>query len=327
MYPTATASIFNLCFRCPFNIPFGGSLARADGNRSSVSSEGFCENDTEGELLPMPINLPMVLATGRGSNSSSSSGNNSSSSSNSGDRNHLRTGARPKEFAPTSSGEASGWSKDVKDIEIDNINCFGFDEVEHAFLEASRSGSCFPKETKQNSSIDIEDDEDVGLFDVACSSRSTESKDKKPSSCRAPEGLLNKSAKGNEEAAAAAVPEVAETSNPTNDSGTAEEGACGPAPPSTSEADPERRPSKDDSISSSTSDSYHLSGDDYTVYYFDPKASGSGEAEKTATQENDSEKKEDKPSSSIDKLLENVKKETDPWENLFARYFHLIHPL
>lgn len=289
-------------------------MTRADGNRSSVSSEGFCENDAEGELIPLPMPLPMVLTTGRGSNSSSSSGNNSSSSSNSGERNPVRNGARPKEF-PSHNVEVSNWRKDVKDLGMDNINCFGFDEVEHAFLSASRSGS-YPKATKQGSNSTDNEDEDVGLFDVACSS--TAPNPKKPSRNSPPGSPSDDISKGSDDIEA----EVVEESSRNDDSGAGEEeGACAPSTSIPTEGDPERRPSKDDSISSATSDSYHYSGDDYTVYYYDPKAAVT-EPEKVTPQTNDSEKKESKPSvsPSIDKLLENVKKETDPWENLFARY-------
>lgn len=296
---------FALFLRCPFDIgSFGGNLARADGNRSSVSSEGFCENDADGEILPI------VLAAGRVSNSSSSSGNDSSSSSNSSERNHLRNGARPKEV-PTRITRVTEWNKDVKDLDID-INCFGFDEAEHAFLAASRSGNTYPKDTKKSSnSTDNEDDEDVGLYDVACSSKVAKNPPRETQS----ESPSDDNSKESEEAEKETTDDVNQ-----NDSGAGEEeGACGPAPATENDNAAERRPSKDDSVASSTSDSYHYSGDDYTVYYYDPKATA--DTAKSTSQGADSDKKEDKASVSptIDKLLENVKKETDPWENLFAR--------
>ncbi|XP_026286597.1 zinc finger SWIM domain-containing protein 8 homolog isoform X2 [Frankliniella occidentalis] len=299
--------------KCSFGMGFANTLVRANGNRSSVSSEGFCENDAEGELLPMPINLPMVLNTGRGSNSSSSSGNNSSSSSNSGDRNHARGGARPKEYPACT--EDANWQKEAKELDIENINCFGFDEVENAFLSASRSGN-YPKETKRTSNST--DDEDVGLFDVACSS--TTDQQREPLKCTSLDAPSDHSKGGQEpRVEAAETDEAAEPSNPNDYSGAGEEeGACGPAVASPEDTDPERRPSKDDSVSS-TSDSYHYSGDDYTVYYYDTKAVN--EPDKNVSRETDGDKKDDKNrlSPTIDKLLDNVKKETDPWETLFAR--------
>ncbi|XP_012251100.2 zinc finger SWIM domain-containing protein 8 homolog isoform X2 [Athalia rosae] len=79
------------------------------------------------------------------------------------------------------------------------------------------------------------------------------------------------------------------------------------------EKDPSRRPSKDESLSSS-SDS--PSGDEYNVYYYDPKTPVTN----GATSNKDS-KAETPPvaAANTSTVLGNLKKTEDPWDVLFAR--------
>lgn len=77
------------------------------------------------------------------------------------------------------------------------------------------------------------------------------------------------------------------------------------------EKDPSRRPSKDES-SSSSSDS--PSGDEYHVYYYDPKA--------VVNDISGKDSKNDPQSTStgnMNTVLGNLMKTEDPWDILFAR--------
>lgn len=79
------------------------------------------------------------------------------------------------------------------------------------------------------------------------------------------------------------------------------------------EKDPSRRPSKDESCSSS-SDS--PSGDEYHIYYYDPKAvvNGNGGSGKDARSDSLMNS-----SASVSTVLGNLTKTEDPWDILFAR--------
>lgn len=80
---------------------------------------------------------------------------------------------------------------------------------------------------------------------------------------------------------------------------------------SDAEKDPSRRPSKDES-SSSSSDS--PSGDEYNVYYYDPKAAASA-----AVTEGKDAKLDLPGGANASAVLGNLKKTEDPWDVLFAR--------
>jgi hypothetical protein len=110
----------------------------------------------------------------------------------------------------------------------------------------------------------------------------------------------------------------------------------GVSPPVDSEAS--RRPSKDESLSSSNSDSQQ-SGDEYNVYYYDPKAllsnsndggvsnvgagvsgSGSGTGGSFGGIENKSAaKRDDQNPLSPSTVFANLRKMEDVWDVLFAR--------
>lgn len=79
------------------------------------------------------------------------------------------------------------------------------------------------------------------------------------------------------------------------------------------EKDPSRRPSKDESFSSS-SDS--PSGDEYNVYYYDPKAAVSSLNKSSDAKNGDANAG---AATSISSVLRNLKKTEDPWDILFAR--------
>jgi hypothetical protein len=112
----------------------------------------------------------------------------------------------------------------------------------------------------------------------------------------------------------------------------------GVSPPEDSEAS--RRPSKDESLSSSNSDSQQ-SGDEYNVYYYDPKAllsnsndggvsnagascNGNGNGSATGGSCGGSEKKsatkrDDQNPLSPSAVFANLRKMEDVWDVLFAR--------
>ncbi|XP_075215319.1 zinc finger SWIM domain-containing dorado [Lycorma delicatula] len=80
---------------------------------------------------------------------------------------------------------------------------------------------------------------------------------------------------------------------------------------------PIRRLSKDDSLSSSNSDSQQ-SGDEYNVYYFDPKTlNSSGNCEKCESSSERTQKQENW--ADAETAFVNIRGPTDPWEILFAR--------
>ncbi|XP_034174231.1 zinc finger SWIM domain-containing dorado isoform X1 [Osmia lignaria lignaria] len=79
------------------------------------------------------------------------------------------------------------------------------------------------------------------------------------------------------------------------------------------EKDPSRRPSKDES-SSSSSDS--PSGDEYHVYYYDPKAVAGTSGSSSKDSKNESQANT-APNASM--VLGNLMKTEDPWDILFAR--------
>lgn len=74
-----------------------------------------------------------------------------------------------------------------------------------------------------------------------------------------------------------------------------------------------RRPSKDESLSSSNSESPQ-SGDEYNVYYYDPKAALTDEIDK----EHKEHKLEEQNSDKTD-VFANIRRTDDPWDVLFAR--------
>lgn len=79
------------------------------------------------------------------------------------------------------------------------------------------------------------------------------------------------------------------------------------------EKDPSRRPSKDES-SSSSSDS--PSGDEYHVYYYDPKAVVNTNGASSKDSKNESQSTSTASASTV---LGNLMKTEDPWDILFAR--------
>ena len=79
------------------------------------------------------------------------------------------------------------------------------------------------------------------------------------------------------------------------------------------EKDPSRRPSKDES-SSSSSDS--PSGDEYHVYYYDPKAVVNTNGASSKDSKNESQSTSTPNASTV---LGNLMKTEDPWDILFAR--------
>lgn len=79
------------------------------------------------------------------------------------------------------------------------------------------------------------------------------------------------------------------------------------------EKDPSRRPSKDESSSSSSNSP---SGDEYHVYYYDPKAVVNANGTSNKDSKNESQAT---GATSASTLLSNLLKTEDPWDILFSR--------
>ncbi|RZF44726.1 hypothetical protein LSTR_LSTR000678 [Laodelphax striatellus] len=283
----------------------GASSAHRDrgshnGNRSSVSSEGFCENDEN------PIQEETDSQEGGGSDLSSSSGERVSldMSSFSAALDKVSTSFPAGQMGAKASGSAllnsNQQPKKPNESSTSDVS---------AGAGAGASGSSSQQPSAHTSSP---------------SSSAAASKVVSPSSSSSfvcndatqpqpqPAALDNPSqTKDNK-----IVPWLSQTTSDESDSvpgpsrvrvaGGAVEGGVGEAAA--------RRLSKDDSLSSSNSDSQQ-SGDEYNVYFFDPKTMGPSSTDK---QSSDANAKLDSWGEA-ELAFENLQGSTDPWEILFAR--------
>ncbi|XP_024943377.1 zinc finger SWIM domain-containing protein 8 isoform X1 [Cephus cinctus] len=217
---------------------FPGLCSRngGDGNRSSVSSEGFCENDVDMPDIPEP----QVVLVRRGCGQLNNCGDTDS-----------------QEGGGSESSSNSNVSlKNAQDSDKHRSNA-------SSETHSDSSDSCNNKGAE-----------------VKCRTSLVEYRDPVASTSRAA-GLSKPSAKSEQE--------------------------------SDLEKDPSRRPSKDESSSSSTDS---RSGDEYNVYYYDPKAavSNGGVSNKDSKSESLAA-----TAANASAVLGNLKKTEDPWDILFAR--------
>lgn len=265
---------------------FPGLMPRnvnGDGNRSSDSSEGFCEND--GDIADMP-DVPVVLrrrSRGQMNNvcdTDSQEGGGSESSSNS--NVSIKNVEDADQRRPNNLSESN--SSDTSDSSINKID---------SIVAKCPSNINNSSNTSNNSNINkrVAKDSESQAPEVSAAPAETATTEAVPSTSSgatvaSPTVAVNGAAKGNG---------VATKTEQESDH----------------EKDASRRPSKDESLSSS-SDS--PSGDEYNVYYYDPKATVSVETGKEA-----------KPpangatANNATKILGNLKKTEDPWDILFAR--------
>ncbi|XP_068989198.1 zinc finger SWIM domain-containing protein 8 homolog isoform X2 [Neodiprion pinetum] len=218
---------------------FPGLCSRnaGDGNRSSVSSEGFCENYTDMPETPEPqavlVRRGCAQLNNCGDTDSQEGGGSESSSSSNTSLNHAQSLDKHRSNASSETHSDSSDSSNSKTVETNR---------RPSLVEYSNEP-------------------------VASTSRGV-----------VPKHNVVKS-----------------------------------GPDSDLEKDPSRRPSKDESLSSS-SDS--PSGDEYNVYYYDPKTpvANGGASNKDSKNETLAIS-----SANTSTVLGNLKKTEDPWDILFAR--------
>ncbi|XP_014298528.2 zinc finger SWIM domain-containing protein 8 homolog [Microplitis demolitor] len=220
-----------------------GNNAGNDGNRSSVSSEGFCENDADISNIPsFPLSSQVDLVR--------------------------REYGELNNCGDTDSQEGGG-SESSSNSNVSLKNAQGSDK------HRSNASSETHSDSSDSCNNKVANDPKCSTLCRAATSASTST-------------------------ASAAPNKIPPVNNNKRD--TAE---CSLA------KDPLRRPSKDES-SSSSSDS--PSGDEYNFYYYDSKAM----ANMSATEVKDA--KNDGPGgASASAVLGNLRKTEDPWDILFAR--------
>lgn len=212
--------------------------ASGDGNRSSDSSEGFCEND--GDMNDMP-ELPVVLVrrgmnpmnnccdtdSQEGGGSESSSNNSNASLKIAQDSEQHRSNASSETQSDISDSSFQKSSKDSKTVRLKTPTAAEVQEAVEVAASVAAAVSVVSKKTEAASASSPSTSRVAG---TAAATPSTSS------------GLVNGG------------------SSSSKKSGEQE---------TDQEKDPSRRPSKDES-SSLSSDS--PSGDEYNVYYYDAKA-------------------------------------------------------
>ncbi|XP_011500234.1 PREDICTED: zinc finger SWIM domain-containing protein 8 [Ceratosolen solmsi marchali] len=250
----------------------GAGAGGGDGNRSSDSSEGFCEND--GDIADMP-ELPVVQFR-RGlsqmnncCDTDSQEGGGSESSSNSNvimKKSHCSGQIR--------SNASSESQSDTSDSSMQKLASDG---------KCSGGGVVVPSVAS------------TAATTPGCSK--TSSATVSASTSASPAVVVT-----NGQASAAPVAGAATTAvaTPEKKEGTFD-----------GDKDPSRRPSKDES-SCSSSDS--PSGDEYNVYYYDPKA-----AVNNATGKDPKVETHGSTTANVSIILGNLKIAKDPWDILFAR--------
>ncbi|XP_032453263.1 zinc finger SWIM domain-containing protein 8 isoform X6 [Nasonia vitripennis] len=280
---------------------FPGLCSRAggggnDGNRSSDSSEGFCEND--GDIADMP-ELPVVLVR-RGINqmnnccdTDSQEGGGSESSSNS--NVSLKNAQGSDQLRSNASSETHS---DTSDSSLQKPST-----VAAATAIASTSEAA----NKSNSSISSSGS--VAGSSSSAVAGSSSSHLKAPTAAEYREAV-NAGAAVASSVVVVGVPPTAAAA-PVANGTTAKKTGERQQQESDQEKDPSRRPSKDES-SSSSSDS--PSGDEYNVYYYDAKAAVNNAASKDPKAEANGS-----AAANISTILGNLKKTEDPWDILFAR--------
>ena len=268
---------------------FPGLCSRAnagggDGNRSSDSSEGFCENDGDiADMAEMP-----VLVVRRGFE-------------------------QPNNCCDTDSQEGGG-SESSSNSNVSLKNAQGSDQLR------SNTSSETQSDTSDSS---IRPKVSLKENGGACGALGASSLEYSEAMAVGQAIAAAVVVVGEPPVAVAAVPVAAPVAAPVAVPVVAPVAAAAPAllngggavkksseqQESDLEKDPSRRPSKDES-SSSSSDS--PSGDEYNVYYYDAKAAATNAAK-------DSKPTDLHGSANLSTILGNLKKTEDPWDILFAR--------
>ncbi|XP_034935813.1 zinc finger SWIM domain-containing protein 8 isoform X2 [Chelonus insularis] len=260
-----------------------------DGNRSSVSSEGFCENDGDLPNLPsFPLPSQVVLVQreysemhncGSGDGGSSGGGGGDTDSQEGGGSESSSNSNVSLKNAQGSDKPSSNASSETHSDSSDSSNNKVTSEVK--CIRTNNDHNTNNKNSNINENSDNHDNNTSNNNSNASNNIAVELEDLHDP-----------------------VASTSSNLNPTKSSNK-RVNEC------SSSKDPSRRPSKDES-SSSSSDS--PSGDEYNYYYYDPKAVAN-----ISTAEGKDSKNDTNRGTNAGIVLSNLKKIEDPWDILFAR--------
>ncbi|XP_055618684.1 zinc finger SWIM domain-containing protein 8 homolog [Toxorhynchites rutilus septentrionalis] len=225
------------------HLSVAGPSTNTGGNRSSVSSEGFCENDDDVNVVD---DLQPSLSSKKDESVSDSSNSSSSSVE--------ETAAKSNASAPSDSSEGNSILNDMNNYEISgNVKLY---EVYNQIPPEGDSSSSF-------------------LSTVTTATRTNE---------------LNRLSANKQPVKVQKRNPVAKEEYPESDQDT-------------------RRPSKDESLSSSDS---QQNVDDYNLYYYDAKQA-------QRQQEQQQQKQRQETRQPPQQVFSNLKRTEDAWDILFAR--------
>lgn len=272
---------------------------RAPGNRSSVSSEGFCENEddsiiSQNNSVVTAVTLEIVSSSNLSSNNinSKDNANNVNSSSNSNINNNSSI---LNSQLSTSSSAASN------DMCLPSNYSVGFDDLERPNSVFESSSLNEPKIVKGESSVSALVSNTQALdSSISSSSSSSSSQSNDSSSFKAAfERDLNQ-ASTSSDVQNVEVKQPEASSSKKGDEQLVE-----------AVASQNRRPSKDESFSSSESHQ-----DDFSVYYYDTNKANAEEEEKL---KNIEAKQLHDANTSKFPVFSNIRPTEDAWDILFAR--------
>ncbi|PSN52082.1 hypothetical protein C0J52_03900, partial [Blattella germanica] len=292
-----------------------------DGNRSSVSSEGFCENDADADMLNESGVLmgPTLQVSGGDTDSQEGGGSDSASSSGA----STSIGQIVDDSCKKQRGITGSMS--VRNTHLKSIT--GAESQSEDSDNNSRRKTGATKVCMDFNPIGTSVMDSIGCFELATNGPSL-----LPSSSEASRSFLSNSASKSSANFLMSTPSSSTaTSSAQRKLQLQQTSSGGASPPEDSEAS--RRPSKDESLSSSNSDSQQ-SGDEYNVYYYDPKAllsnnsnvSNGGGAHCSGilggnglNDRKSSLKRDEQNPLSMNTVFANLKKTDDLWDILFAR--------
>nr|CAD7575084.1 unnamed protein product [Timema californicum] len=298
-------------------VPIGGmqevALRNRDGNRSSVSSEGFCENDADVDILNETLMVSSLRVDAGDTDSQEGGGSDSSSSGTSTSigqipNNMLKKMVVVPEMALRNThlkaASIESQSEDSDNSLRRTKRMLGL-SVPPPVSGGMDDNAVFP-ELNVLYPVGLIDASTVPLPLIGPLNLPVSTVPFEPCTSSTPNKMAQQETIS-ASASSEAQPVVLES----------EPGASGMSVAPSEDTEASRRPSKDDSFSSN-SDSQQ-SGDEYNVYYYDPKAlvnqpAGSEKPKLGSVKRDD----KNNPSSTLS-VFANLKKTEDPWDILFAR--------
>ncbi|XP_021938026.1 zinc finger SWIM domain-containing protein 8 isoform X2 [Zootermopsis nevadensis] len=319
-------------------VPDLSSNRDRDGNRSSVSSEGFCENDADTDILnESGVLMGPTLQVSSGDTDSQEGGGSDSASSSGASTSIGRIMEDPCKKPRAGSGSVSVRNSLLKSMASTesqsedsdsnyrrkiggNKMCMNFNTIPPGGVPSVLDDiGCFcdPSPDTSRSFLNARTSKSASTNFRMSTPQSSTSVSQRKLQLQSP-SLSSPSV---------SQPEVLDADSDVS--------GGGGTPPEDSEAS--RRPSKDESLSSSNSDSQQ-SGDEYNVYYYDPKAllshSNSGGVSNVGgnccavgntggnnggTERKFLSKREEQNPLSPSTVFANLRKTEDVWDVLFAR--------